>query len=117
MKKTYKEIVADAKTRVREISAEEVRAMPDATIIDVREDCEWREGHLPGAMHLSRGVLESRIEKALPDRDAPIVCYCGGGGRSTLSADALQEMGYTNVRSLAGGFRGWAAAGNPTETE
>ena len=115
--KTYKDMVADAKSRIREVSVDEVRAMPEATIVDVREDSEWQEGHVPGALHLSRGTLESRVEKALPDKDAPIVCYCGGGGRSALSADALQRMGYTNVRSLAGGFRGWAAAGNPTETE
>ena len=117
MPKTYKEIVADAKSRVREVTVDELRTMEDATLVDVREDSEWSEGHVPGALHLSRGVLESRAEKALPDKDAPIVCYCGGGGRSALSADALQAMGYTNVRSLAGGFREWTAAGNKAETE
>ena len=117
MANTYRDMVAAAKTRIREVSAEEVRDMEGATLVDVREESEWAEGRVAGAVHLSRGVLESRAEKALPDKDAPIVCYCGGGGRSALSADALREMGYTNVSSMAGGFRGWKAAGHPTEDE
>jgi len=117
MTKTYRELVDGAKSRIKEVGTGEIQAMADSTIVDVREDAEWDQGHLPGAMHLSRGVLEYRVEKLLPDKDAPIVLYCGGGGRSALAADVLQEMGYTNVCSLAGGFRGWTAAGLPTEKE
>ena len=117
MAKTFKDLVDDAKTRIREVSIEEVRELEDVTIVDLREDSEWDKGHLPNAVHLSRGVLEVRADKVLPDKDAPIVLYCGGGNRSALGADVLQEMGYTNVRSMAGGWRGWIAAGNPTETE
>ena len=116
--KTFKDLVDAAKARIREITIDEVRALEGrATIVDVREEADWKLGHVPGAKHLSRGVLELRADKELPDRDAPIVLYCGGGSRSALGTDVLQEMGYTNVRSMAGGFRGWKAAGNPTETE
>lgn len=118
MGKTFKDLVDDAKTRITEVPADEVRGLiGKETIVDLREDSEWAQGHLPGAIHVSRGVLEHRAEKMLPDKDAPIVLYCGGGSRSALGADVLQEMGYTHVRSMAGGFRGWIAAGNPTETE
>ena len=118
MAKTFREMVDAAKARIKEVTIDEVRKLVGKeTIVDLREDSEWNAGHLPGAVHLSRGVLEHRAEKQLPDKDAPIVLYCGGGSRSALGADTLQEMGYTNVRSMAGGFRGWKAAGNPTETE
>jgi rhodanese-related sulfurtransferase len=116
MAKTFQQMVAEAKTRIREVSADEALALP-ATFVDVREESDWAKGHLPGAVHLSRGVLEARADQALPDKDAPVVLYCGGGSRSALAADALREMGYTDVRSLAGGFRAWAAAGHPTENE
>jgi rhodanese-related sulfurtransferase len=84
-------------------------------LVDVREDEEWRRGHIPGAIHIGKGVLERDVEKAIPDTDADIVLYCGGGYRSALAADALQRMGYTNVTSMAGGYRGWTGAGNPIE--
>jgi rhodanese-related sulfurtransferase len=118
MAKTFKDFVDDAKTRIREVGIDEVKSQADeATLVDLREDSEWDKGHLPGAVHLSRGVLEVRAYKVLPDKDAPLVLYCGGGNRSALAADVLQEMGYTNVRSMAGGWRAWTAAGLPTETE
>jgi rhodanese-related sulfurtransferase len=117
MAKTYRELVDEAKSRIKEVGVDEVKEMAGTTIVDLREDKDWDEGHLPGALHVSRGVLESRVEKLLPDKDAPTVLYCGGGGRSALAADTLQEMGYTNVCSLAGGLRGWTAAGLPTEKE
>ena len=117
MAKTFKDFVDDAKTRITEVTIDQVAAEPDATLIDLREDSEWEKGHLPGAVHLSRGVLEVRADKVLPDKDVPLVLYCGGGNRSALAADVLQQMGYTNVRSMAGGWRAWTAAGNPTEQE
>ena len=82
-------------------------------LIDVREESEWAAGHLPGAVHLGKGVLERDIEEAIPDLDAEIVLYCGGGYRSVLAADNLRLMGYTNVASMDGGFRGWTEAGYP----
>lgn len=119
--KTYRDLVNDAKTRVKEVDPVELEAeIEDAesiVLIDCREGPEYLEGHLPGARHISRGVMEVRIHEAVPDRDANIVIYCGGGGRSCLTADVLQVMGYTQVRSLAGGFRGWEAEGFPVETE
>ena len=85
------------------------------TFRDLVDDAKTR-GHLPGATHLSRGVLKVRADRALPDKGAPIVLYCGGGNRSALAADVLQVMGYADVRSMAGGWRAWTAAGHPTET-
>ena len=108
-------LVADAKSRVREVSAEEVLAWQDAGrtfhLVDVREESEWAAGHLPEAVHLGKGILERDVEKRIPDAEAEIVLYCGGGYRSALAADNLQRMGYRNVRSLAGGFSGWREAG------
>jgi rhodanese-related sulfurtransferase len=86
-------------------------------LIDVREDHEWTDGRLPGAMHLGRGIIERDIEALFADRSTPIVCYCGGGYRSVLVCDSLQKMGYTNTVSLAGGFRGWQDAGLPVEKD
>ncbi len=83
-------------------------------LIDVREESEYRGGHAAGAKHLSKGVLEVEIEEQVPNTDQAIICYCGGGGRSALAADSLQRMGYTNVKSLAGGLRAWKQAGLPT---
>jgi rhodanese-related sulfurtransferase len=85
-------------------------------LIDVREDHEWQAGHLPGARHLGRGVMERDIEAQIPDPDAEIVLYCGGGYRSVLAAVSLQEMGYRRVSSLAGGYRGWVESGRPIVT-
>ena len=114
----FQKLVADAKQRIKEVSAEESHAQVDrgeAVLIDVREESEWREGHAKGAKHLSKGVIEVEIEEQVPDVNQPIICYCGGGSRSALVADNLQKMGYTNVRSLAGGMRAWKEAGLPTE--
>jgi rhodanese-related sulfurtransferase len=104
-------IVNDAKTRVRECTVDDVKRKMDAgekfTLVDVREDNEWTADHLPGAIHLGKGVIERDIEKAIPDTTTPIILYCGGGFRSALAADNLQKMGYTNVISMDGGIRGW----------
>jgi len=113
-------LVQDAKSRVRQITIDEFLARDrrgdPAFLVDTREDHEWALGHLPGAIHLSKGIIERDIEKAVPDKTAPIVCYCGGGYRSALVCDNLQKMGYTNVISMDGGFRGWAARSLPVET-
>jgi rhodanese-related sulfurtransferase len=114
-------LVAEARPRVKEISiaeyGERLMRRERHVLIDVREDHEWARGHLPGAMHLGRGVIERDIESFFADRNTPIVCYCGGGYRTILICESLQRMGYTNVVSLAGGFRGWRAAGLPLETD
>lgn len=80
-------------------------------LVDVREESEWAKGHLPNAIHLSKGIIERDIEKNIPDLNAEIILYCGGGSRSALAADNLQKMGYTHVKSMQGGFRGWVEAG------
>ena len=106
----YLELAADAKTRIREITVEEIERAPlspDAVIVDVREKDEWNAGHAANAIHLSRGVIESVIEEKVPALDTPILCYCSGGNRSALVADNLMKMGYTDVASLAGGFAQW----------
>jgi rhodanese-related sulfurtransferase len=111
-------LVDDAKERVREIDVEDARKRVDsgkAKLIDVREDNEWTAGHARGAEHLGRGVIERDIESRIPDKNAELILYCGGGFRSALSADNLQRMGYTNVKSLAGGWRAWVSAGEPIE--
>jgi rhodanese-related sulfurtransferase len=119
--KTYQQLVAEAKTRVREVTVEDVMQMQakgeDTVIVDVREDGEWAAGHIPGATHLSRGVLEVKVNHVLPDPETPIVLYCGGGNRSALAADVLQVMGYTNVASMTGGWRAWSQAGGETERD
>jgi rhodanese-related sulfurtransferase len=84
-------------------------------LVDVREDNEWERWRIPGATHLGKGIIERDIERTFPDKDAPLVLYCGGGYRSVLVADNLQKMGYTNVASLDGGIRGWAERGHPVE--
>ncbi len=114
----FRKLVEDAKRRVKEFTIEEFLARLEAgeryILLDVREDSEWAQGHLPGAHHLGRGVLERDIEQSVPEKDAPVVLYCGGGFRSALSADNLMRMGYTNVTSLDGGWRGWNERGLPT---
>ena len=114
-------LVEDAKTRVHEVTTDELRtrqqANPELHLVDVREDDEWRAGHVRGAEHLSKGVIERDIETKIPDKDTEVVLYCGGGFRSALAADALQKMGYTNVRSLAGGWRALQSAGFETEAD
>jgi rhodanese-related sulfurtransferase len=112
-------LVDDAKSRVREITPDNVRGKLSGGVqfhlVDVREDREWDNGHIRGAIHLSRGILERDVETVIPDRGAEIVLYCGGGYRSALSGDNLQKMGYTNVKSMAGGWREWTARGFPLE--
>jgi len=109
-------LVNDAKTRIREITADECRNL-DGYLFDIREDHEWADGHAAGATHLSRGILERDIETVVTDRSTRIVLYCGGGYRSALSAESLGKMGYTNVWSLAGGWRAWQQAGLPVEKD
>jgi rhodanese-related sulfurtransferase len=115
----FLKIVDDAKSRVKEVDFKEIKRRLDAGeklfLVDVREDSEWDRGHLPGAVHLGKGVIERDVEKAFPDKSAPLALYCGGGFRSALAADNLQKMGYTNVISMDGGWRGWTGAGFPVE--
>jgi rhodanese-related sulfurtransferase len=110
-------LVQDAKKRIKEEDYRATKKRLDAgekfILVDTREDSEWARGHIPGATHLSRGIIERDIEKTVPDRDAVIVLYCGGGYRSALAADNLQKMGYRNVISMDGGWRGWTEAGFP----
>ena len=113
----FEELVADAKKNITEISPQDASAKlnsREAVIVDVRDKDEWDEGHIPGAMHMSRGTIELDIEEKVPDPNAVVICHCGGGGRSALAADSLQKMGYKNVRSMAGGLKAWKAAGLPT---
>ncbi len=114
----FLKIVDDAKSRVREVNVDEARRKLEAgkaRLIDVREDTEWAAGRARGAEHMGRGVIERDIEQRVPDKSAELILYCGGGFRSALSADSLQKMGYTNVASMAGGWRAWQEAGAPVE--
>ena len=114
-------LVNDAKKRVKESNVADVKRRLDAgeklVLIDVREESEWARGHLPGAIHLGKGVIERDIEQRLPDAGTKAVLYCGGGFRSALAADNLQKMGYTNVESMDGGWKGWLEAGFPTQKD
>ncbi|WP_437223874.1 rhodanese-like domain-containing protein [Planctomicrobium sp. SH661] len=116
----FLEIVNDSRSRVRECTVQDVDARLKSgerfELVDVREESEYAKGHLPGARHLGKGVIERDIEAKIPDPTTPIVLYCGGGYRSALAADAIQKMGYQNVISMDGGWRGWTEAGLPTET-
>lgn len=113
----FLKIVQDAKTRVRETNVDEVKSRLDRgdkfVLIDVREESEFQKDHLPGAIHLGKGVIERDIEQKVPDLSAEMVLYCGGGFRSALAADNLQKMGYTKVISMDGGVRGWREKGYP----
>jgi rhodanese-related sulfurtransferase len=113
----FLKIVDDAKKRVRETNVDEVKKKMDQRskfiLVDVREEGEFAKDHLPGAIHLGKGVIERDIEARVPDLDAEIVLYCGGGFRSALAADNLQKMGYTNVISMDGGIRDWREKGYP----
>ncbi len=113
----FLKLVEEVRPRVREIGVDEARARQaaGARLIDVREDLEYAAGHAAGAEHLGKGVIERDAERRIPDPDAEVLLYCGGGFRSALAADALQRMGYTNVHSMAGGWRAWQEAGAPTE--
>jgi rhodanese-related sulfurtransferase len=115
----FLKIVDDAKSRVREVNVDEARRKLEsgkAKLIDVREDNEWEAAHARGAEHMGRGVIERDIEQRVPDKNAELILYCGGGFRSALATDNLQKMGYTNVWSMAGGWRAWQAAGAPVES-
>ena len=112
-------LVNEAKRAINEISIDEYNrrlATGEMLIlVDVREDNEWLRGHLPGAIHLGKGIIERDIERTIPDKQATIVCQCGGGFRSALVCENLQRMGYTNTLSLDGGYKGWVAKGLPLE--
>ncbi len=114
-------LVSESKKRVKETNVAAVKRRMDAgerfVLIDVREESEWASGHLPGAIHLGKGIIERDIELKVPDAGTKMVLYCGGGFRSALSADNLQKMGYTDVESMDGGWRGWLEAGLPTEKD
>ncbi len=115
---TYRELLNEVKTEIEEIDASTAAALvesPDAVFVDVRERDEWDEGHIPGAIHVPRGNLESRIENAVTDRSARIVLYCASGARSAFAAKTLEELGYDDVASLAGGFTDWKRNGFPTQ--
>lgn len=113
----FLKLVAEAKSRVHEVTPDEARARlaanPKAVLLDVREDHEWQAGHASEATHLGKGVLERDLEQLVPDPAAEIIMYCGGGFRSALTCEAAQKMGYMNVHSLAGGYRALVAAGWP----
>jgi rhodanese-related sulfurtransferase len=113
----FLKLVNDAKKRVTEESFEATKKRMDSgdkfILVDTREESEWARGHIPGAIHLGKGVIERDIEKTIPDKDATIVLYCGGGFRSARAADNLQKMGYHKVVSMDGGWRGWTEAGFP----
>jgi rhodanese-related sulfurtransferase len=122
LKKTFQDICNEAKARIHEVTTEDVErrleeAGRDWVLIDVRENDEFRAGHLPGARGIGRGILEYHIADEVPDTEKEIVLYCRGGQRSALAADSLREMGYTNVHSMIGGYRAWAAERRPSTTE
>jgi rhodanese-related sulfurtransferase len=110
-------LVNNAKSRIREVSVsatrERLAANKEAKLIDVREDNEWQDSHAAGAEHLGKGIIERDIEAQVPDKSTELILYCGGGYRSALAADALQQMGYTNVFSMAGGWKAWKESGAP----
>jgi rhodanese-related sulfurtransferase len=111
----FLKIVEETKKRIREVTIDDVKAKLDRgekfLLIDVREESEYAADHLPGALHLGKGIIERDVEERVPDQDMPMVLYCGGGFRSALAADNLQKMGYTQVLSMDGGIRGWREKG------
>ena len=111
-------LASDARGRIRELTVEQTReridADPSVKLIDVREDNEWQVGHAVGADHLGKGIIERDIEQKVPHKSTELILYCGGGYRSALAADVLQKMGYTNVFSMAGGWKAWKESGAPT---
>jgi rhodanese-related sulfurtransferase len=114
-------LVQDAKSRIEETTVEEVSKRLERgeklTILDVREESEWEQGHIPGAVHLGKGIIERDIERMFPEVDAELILYCGGGFRSALAADNLRRMGYQRAISMDGGMRGWREAGLDVETD
>jgi len=117
----FLKIVDDSKKRVRETTVDEIKSRLDRgdkfVLVDVREESEWQKDHLPGAIHMSKGVIERDVEQKVPDLNSEMVLYCGGGFRSALAADNLQKMGYTNVISMDGGVRGWREKNYPMTKE
>jgi rhodanese-related sulfurtransferase len=115
----FLKLVDETRKRVRETNVREVKQRLDAGrkffLVDTREESEYARGRLPGALHISKGVIERDIERLIPDKGASIVLYCGGGFRSVLAAENLQKMGYSSVESMDGGWRGWNEVGYPTE--
>jgi rhodanese-related sulfurtransferase len=113
----FLKLVDAAKSRIREVSVEETRnrmaSNENVRLIDVREDNEWEAGHAAEAEHLGKGIIERDIETKVPDKSSELILYCGGGYRSALVADVLQQMGYTNVYSMAGGWKAWKESGAP----
>ena len=113
----FLKIVNDAKTRIKEVTVAKTRdrlaTNSGVRLIDVREDDEWRAGHATGAEHFGKGIIERDIEAEVPEKGAELILYCGGGYRSALAADVLQQMGYTNVFSMAGGWKAWKDSGAP----
>ena len=113
----FLKIVDDSKKRVRETTVDEIKSRLDRgdkfVLVDVREESEWQKDHLPGAIHMSKSVIERDVEHKVPDLNTEMVLYCGGGFRSALAADNLQKMGYTNVISMDGGVRGWREKNYP----
>lgn len=116
--KSGQDLIAEAKTRIRELSPREVQEMRQSgrnvVYLDVREPQEWNLGHMPGAMHIPRGTLETTVEQMIP-RDQEVVIYCARANRSALAADTLQQMGYERVSSMAGGWREWVMSGGDVE--
>ena len=117
----FLKLVNEVKPRIKETNIADVKKRMDSgekfLLVDVRDDHEWANGHLPGAVHMSRGLIERDIEAKVPETSSKMILYCGGGFRSALVADNLQKMGYTNVESMDGGWRGWLEAGLPTVKE
>lgn len=117
----FLKLVNDAKSRIREVTVAQTRTRMDdddrVRLIDVREDNEWQAAHAAGAEHLGKGIIERDIEASVPDKNTEVILYCGGGFRSALAADVLQQMGYTNVFSMAGGWKAWQDSGAPVEAD
>jgi len=114
----FLKLVNEAKKKIKETNVADVKRRLDAgeklIVVDTREDSEWANGHMPGAIHLGKGVIERDIEQAVPDTTTKLILYCCGGFRSALAAESLQRMGYANVESMDGGWKGWVSAGLPT---
>jgi rhodanese-related sulfurtransferase len=114
----FLKLVNDAKKHIKQTNVADVKRRMDAgekfVLVDVREDNEWANGHLPSAIHLGKGIIERDIEQLVSDPNAKVILYCGGGFRSAIAAENLQKMGYTNVESMDGGWKGWLEAGLPT---
>jgi molybdopterin/thiamine biosynthesis adenylyltransferase/rhodanese-related sulfurtransferase len=117
MPRTYADLLKEARSQIREVTPQEVDALPQGTaaLIDVREASEWEQGHLPGAVHISKSYVEQQIEAAVPDRSSEVILYCAGGVRSLFAAQTLEQLGYTNVASMSGGFQAWKSSGLPWE--